>query len=79
MARNASRIRLGYYPLPAAEGTRLRRLLDFAPGASAVDGSGLILACNERYTQAPQNIQCAMSALWRNMAQEPCRTLFVTR
>jgi hypothetical protein len=41
MARNASRIKLGYYPLPAAEGARLRRLLDFAPGASAVDpGAG---------------------------------------
>jgi hypothetical protein len=37
MARNASRIKLGYYPLPPAEGARLRQLLDFAPGASAVD------------------------------------------
>ena len=36
MARNASRIKLGYYPLPQAEGTRLRKLLDFALGASAV-------------------------------------------
>jgi methylase of polypeptide subunit release factors len=46
MARNASRIKLGYYPLPPAEGTRLRRLLDFAPGASAVDpcaGTGAAL------------------------------------
>jgi hypothetical protein len=46
MARNASRIKLGYYPLPPAEGARLRRLLDFAPGASAVDpcaGTGAAL------------------------------------
>jgi hypothetical protein len=34
MARNASRIKLGYYPLPPAEGARLRRLLDFASGRS---------------------------------------------
>jgi hypothetical protein len=46
MARNASRIKLGYYPLPPAEGARLRRLLDFVPGASAVDpcaGTGAAL------------------------------------
>jgi hypothetical protein len=46
MARNAFRIKLGYYPLPPAEGARLRRLLDFAPGASAVDpcaGTGAAL------------------------------------
>ncbi|HEX3471234.1 MAG TPA: hypothetical protein VHT28_08625 [Silvibacterium sp.] len=46
MARNASRIKLGYYPLPSVEGARLRRLLDFAPGASAVDpcaGTGAAL------------------------------------
>ena len=46
MARNASRIKLGYYPLPQTEGTRIRRLLDFAPGASAVDpcaGTGAAL------------------------------------
>jgi 16S rRNA G966 N2-methylase RsmD len=46
MARNASRIKLGYYPLPPAEGARLRRLLDFAPGASVVDpcaGTGAAL------------------------------------
>ena len=36
MARNASRIKLGYYPVPPAEGARLRRLLDFAPDACAV-------------------------------------------
>jgi len=46
MARNVSRIKLGYYPLPPAEGTRLRRLLDFEPGASVVDpcaGTGAAL------------------------------------
>jgi tRNA1(Val) A37 N6-methylase TrmN6 len=46
MARNVSRIKLGYYPLPPAEGTRLRNFLDFEPGASAVDpcaGTGAAL------------------------------------
>jgi hypothetical protein len=46
MARNVSRIKLGYYLLPPAEGSRLRKLLDFEPGASAVDpcaGTGAAL------------------------------------
>jgi hypothetical protein len=46
MARNVSRIKLGYYPLPPSEGTRLRKLLDFELGASAVDpcaGTGAAL------------------------------------
>jgi hypothetical protein len=46
MARSASRIKLGYYPLPPADGARLRGLLDFAPGASGVDpcaGTGAAL------------------------------------
>jgi hypothetical protein len=46
MARNVSRIKLGYYPLPPAEGIRLRKLLDFETGASAVDpcaGTGAVL------------------------------------
>jgi hypothetical protein len=41
-----ARIKLGYYPLPPAEGARLRRLLDFNAGASAVDpcaGTGAAL------------------------------------
>jgi hypothetical protein len=37
--RNVARIKLGYYPLPLAEGARLRSLLEFAPGASALDRS----------------------------------------
>jgi hypothetical protein len=37
MARNASKIKLGYYPLPHAEGLRLRKLLVFEDFASAVD------------------------------------------
>jgi 16S rRNA G966 N2-methylase RsmD len=58
MARNVSRIKLAYYPLPPAEGTRLRILIDFEPGASAVDpcaGTGAALrqltegAAVERY------------------------------
>jgi tRNA1(Val) A37 N6-methylase TrmN6 len=46
MPRNVSRTKLGYYPLPPAEGARLRRLLDFETGASAVDpcaGTGAAL------------------------------------
>jgi hypothetical protein len=46
MARNVSRIKLGYYPRSPAEGIRLRNLLDFEPGASAVDpcaGTGAAL------------------------------------
>jgi tRNA1(Val) A37 N6-methylase TrmN6 len=44
--RNVARIKLGYYPLPPAEGARLRSLLRFAPGASALDpcaGTGAAL------------------------------------
>ena len=44
--RNVARIKLGYYPLPSAEGARLRSLLEFAPGASALDpcaGTGAAL------------------------------------
>ena len=44
--RNAARIKLGYYPLPPAEGAHLRSLLKFAPGASALDpcaGTGAAL------------------------------------
>lgn len=40
MARNVSRIKLGYYPLPPAEGARLRRLLDLDTGAGAADPCG---------------------------------------
>src|ERR1700750_2855448 len=46
MARNVSRIKLGYYPLPHAEGLRLRKLRAFEDGASAVDpcaGTGAAL------------------------------------
>lgn len=45
--RNVARIKLGYYPLPSAEGSRLRRLLNFPPeSASVVDpcvGTGAAL------------------------------------
>src|SRR6201990_2328107 len=46
MARSVSRIKLGYYPLSPAEGIRLRNLVDFDAGASAVDpcvGTGAAL------------------------------------
>ena len=44
--RNVARIKLGYYPLPLAEGLRLRKLLAFEDGASAADpcaGTGAAL------------------------------------
>jgi hypothetical protein len=44
--RNVARIKLGYYPLPHAEGLRLRKLLVFEDGASAADpcaGTGAAL------------------------------------
>jgi tRNA1(Val) A37 N6-methylase TrmN6 len=44
--RNVARIKLGYYPLPHAEGLRLRKLLVFEEGASAADpcaGTGAAL------------------------------------
>jgi hypothetical protein len=44
--RNVARIKLGYYPLPHAEGLRLRKLLSFEEGASVIDpcaGTGAAL------------------------------------
>jgi 16S rRNA G966 N2-methylase RsmD len=44
--RNVARIKLGYYPLPPTEGDRLRSLLIFSPGVSALDpcaGTGAAL------------------------------------
>jgi predicted RNA methylase len=44
--RNVARIKVGYYPLPPAETARLRSLLRFAPGSSALDpcaGTGAAL------------------------------------
>lgn len=36
--RNVARIKLGYYPLPSSEGSRLRRLLNFPlESASVID------------------------------------------
>ena len=37
MARNAARLKMGYYPLPESEAVRLRALLSFAGQASVVD------------------------------------------
>jgi hypothetical protein len=37
MARNAARLKMGYYPLPESEATRLRALLEFTGPASVVD------------------------------------------
>jgi hypothetical protein len=34
--RNAARIKLGYYPLPPSEGSRLRQLLNFSPEPASV-------------------------------------------
>jgi hypothetical protein len=43
--RNIGRIKLGYYPLPHAEGLRLRKLLDFEDGASAADPCARPVGC----------------------------------
>ncbi len=37
MARNAARLKMGFYPLPEGEAARLRALLEFAGPASVVD------------------------------------------
>ena len=37
MARNAARLKMGYYPLPESEAVRLRALLEFTGPASVVD------------------------------------------
>jgi hypothetical protein len=37
MARNAARLKMGYYPLPESEAVRLRALLSFTGPASVVD------------------------------------------
>ena len=37
MARNAARLKMGYYPLPVSEAARLRALLEFTGPASVVD------------------------------------------
>jgi hypothetical protein len=37
MARNAARLKMGYYPLPVSEAMRLRALLEFTGPASVVD------------------------------------------
>jgi hypothetical protein len=37
MARNAARLKMGYYPLPESEAVRLRALLNFMGSASIVD------------------------------------------
>jgi len=55
MARNASRLKLGYYPLVAAEAQRLRRLLGFPPECAVLDpcaGTGAALRLITGETQA---------------------------
>ena len=37
MARNVAKLKMGYYPLPKREGTKLRELLTFTGPASVVD------------------------------------------
>ena len=37
MARNAARLKMGYYPLPESEAVRLRALLNFSGPAPVVD------------------------------------------
>ena len=35
--RNVARLKMGYYPLPEAEGVKLRSLLSFGGSASVID------------------------------------------
>ena len=57
--RSAARLKMGYYPLPESEGTKLRALLSFANPASVIDpcvGQGTAL---NLVTQ-----RCTSSTLW---------------
>ena len=50
--RNVARLKMGYYPLPEAEGVKLRSLLSFAGPASVIDpcvgqGTALHLVTSE--------------------------------
>ncbi len=58
--RNAGRLKLGWFPLPPAEGTRLRKLLHFTDAASVLDpcaGTGAALL------QLTQNTSCTRYAV----------------
>ena len=37
MARSVAKLKMGFYPLPESEGTKLRELLNFSGPASVVD------------------------------------------
>ena len=65
--RNVARLKMGYYPLPEAEGVKLRSLLSFAGPASVIDpcvgqGTALHLVTSE----APD------PALWRRTRRRTC-------
>ena len=50
--RNVARLKMGYYPLPEAEGVKIRSLLSFAGPASVIDpcvgqGTALQLVTSE--------------------------------
>lgn len=54
--RSAARLKMGYYPLPESEGTKLRSLLSFTRPASVIDpcvGQGTALHLLARGLQAP--------------------------
>jgi hypothetical protein len=55
MARNAARLKMGYYPLPVSEAARLRSLLNYSGPASVVDpcvGQGTALEIIMQGTEA---------------------------
>ena len=54
--RNVARLKMGYYPLPEAEGVKLRSLLSFAGPASVIDpcvgqGTALHLVTSEAHVR----------------------------
>ena len=65
--RNVARLKMGYYPLPEAEGVKLRSLLSFAGPASVIDpcvgqGTALHLVTSD----------AAGSALWCRARRRTC-------
>jgi hypothetical protein len=68
--RNIARIKLGYYPLPHAEGLRLRKLLAFEDGASAVDPCAGTGAALHQLTEGAE-----VAKQWRRVRRGTRRTV----
>jgi hypothetical protein len=64
MARNAARLKMGYYPLPESEAARLRALLNFSGAASVVDpcvGQGTAFHIITQSAEVRRVLDCAES------------------